>query len=114
MAVKGKDLSELYKVLTGVHGEPAYQGVVDTPVSEEARLKIKSLKASSFAAREIAGEKVTKLRDSDGIMVYLEDSWLLARLSGTEPVVKLYAESFRGTAQLERVLKEGAAALGIA
>ena len=113
MAVKGKDLSELYSALTAVHGEPAYRRL-DTPVSEEARAKVKALKAASFSAREIAGEKVTKLRDSDGIKVYLEDSWLLARLSGTEPVVKLYAESFRGTSQLERVLKEGASALGIA
>lgn len=113
MAVSGRDLSQLYKDLAARHGEPSYRRV-DTPVSEEARIKIKGLKASTLDVRSIAGEKVTRLRDSDGIKVYLEDSWLLARLSGTEPVVKLYAESFRGGAQLEKVLSEGAAALGIA
>ena len=35
-----------------------------------------------------------------------ESGWFAARPSGTEDVYKLYAESFKGEAHLERILEE--------
>ena len=35
-----------------------------------------------------------------------EHGWFVARPSGTENIVKLYAESFRNAAHLQRILDE--------
>jgi len=44
--------------------------------------------------KEVLGEKVVKVRTDDGLKLYLEDgSWLLIRFSGTEPVLRVYAEA---------------------
>ncbi len=41
------------------------------------------------------GKKVAKVIRTDGLKCVLEDgSWVLFRLSGTEPVVRIYAEAF--------------------
>jgi phosphomannomutase len=45
------------------------------------------------APAEIGGEKVTEISTRDGIKYILaDDSWLLIRPSGTEPVLRVYAE----------------------
>ena len=42
----------------------------------------------------IAGVKVSRIDRSDGFRFFLADgSWLLIRFSGTEPLVRLYAEA---------------------
>jgi phosphomannomutase len=44
----------------------------------------------------IEGVTVTQISDRDGLKVFLEDgSWLLLRASGTEPVLRVYAEADR-------------------
>lgn len=46
------------------------------------------------APGEIGGVKVGRVEDSDGVKYVLEDdSWLLIRPSGTEPVLRIYAEA---------------------
>jgi phosphoglucomutase len=40
------------------------------------------------------------------VKVTAEQGWFAARPSGTEDVYKVYAESFRGTEHLERILAE--------
>jgi phosphomannomutase len=43
---------------------------------------------------KIAGETVEKVDDYDGVKYHLaDDSWLLIRPSGTEPVLRVYAEA---------------------
>jgi len=37
--------------------------------------------------------------------------WFAARPSGTEDIYKIYAESFRGAAQLQQILKEAQASV---
>ena len=41
-----------------------------------------------------------------GLKVASEHGWFVARPSGTEDIVKLYAESFRSAEHLERILAE--------
>jgi phosphoglucomutase len=44
--------------------------------------------------KEIDGIKVAKVKKVDGVkLIFDEQRWLLFRLSGTEPVVRLYAEA---------------------
>ena len=59
----------------------------------------------------MAGEAVTRVQDRDGVKyVFGERGWLLHRLSGTEPMVRLYCEHEEGAA-LERILEESQARL---
>src|SRR5438309_8350700 len=44
--------------------------------------------------KTVAGVKVVRVRDDDGFKFYLADgSWALLRVSGTEPLVRLYSEA---------------------
>lgn len=44
--------------------------------------------------REVAGASVASRNDRDGVkLTFADDSWLLLRPSGTEPVLRLYAEA---------------------
>jgi len=44
--------------------------------------------------KELLGKRVVRIKDCDGIKFECEDdSWLLIRFSGTEPVVRFYAEA---------------------
>ncbi len=60
--------------------------------------------------RELAGHalaKIVKLDTKDGVKFFLDDgSWLLVRLSGTEPLVRVYAET-RANAELAPLLDAG-------
>ena len=52
----------------------------------------------------VAGESVTAVQDRDGVKyVFGERGWLLHRLSGTEPMVRLYCEHADG-AKMEEIL----------
>jgi alpha-D-glucose phosphate-specific phosphoglucomutase len=57
--------------------------------------------------QSIDGVKVTKINTSDGFHLTLADtSWLLIRFSGTEPVLRVYAES-NSQARVEKLLEVG-------
>ncbi|HEY7928257.1 MAG: phosphoglucomutase/phosphomannomutase family protein [Candidatus Dormibacteria bacterium] len=46
------------------------------------------------APTELAGSRVVRTRDDDGFKFYLEDgSWALMRMSGTEPLMRVYSEA---------------------
>ena len=56
---------------------------------------------------EIAGTPVVDRTTMDGFKLFLEDgSWVLVRPSGTEPVIRVYAEAAT-TDRVERLLDEG-------
>lgn len=113
MCRTGKPIDELYSEIINRAGEPFYRRI-DAPVDENTKRKIKEFKASDFTGLEgVAGEKIINVRDSDGIKLYMENSWILARLSGTEPIVKLYAESFKGEDHLDKVIEEGTHIFGM-
>lgn len=113
MSRTGQDIAGLYKQLTELYGAPVYTRV-DMPVTEQSKERLKSFNRESLSAlKEVAGEKVLNIRDSDGVKVYLENSWFLARPSGTEAIVKFYAETFKGPEHLDRILREGREIFGL-
>ncbi len=113
IASKKGDIAALYQGLTKQHGTPVYTRV-DVPTDEAAKQRVKSFKKEDLKdLTQVAGEKVTAVRDTDGIKVYLQDSWFLVRPSGTENILKFYAESFRDEAHLQTIIAEGRKYFGV-
>jgi phosphomannomutase len=57
--------------------------------------------------KEILGKKVVKVDTQDGIKFICEDSsWLFFRLSGTEPILRIYAEAQSGK-KAKEILEDG-------
>jgi phosphomannomutase len=60
------------------------------------------------APKQLADVPIERISDQDGVKYILSDnSWLLIRPSGTEPVLRIYAESHSDT-QVQRLLEAGA------
>jgi len=56
---------------------------------------------------ELLGKKVTLVKDFDGIKLICQDeSWLMFRASGTEPIMRIYAEA-KNLTRAKRVLEYG-------
>ena len=61
-------------------------------LSEEVQAKLPDRLKSEF--KEFAGHRVSRTDRTDGLKLILDDdTWLLMRLSGTEPIVRVYAEA---------------------
>ena len=90
----GKDLSDLYADLQQKTGYTSAYDRIDLPLSGmdvRSRL-IEALQSHPLG--EIAGQPVTECLTIDGYKFQLADeSWLLIRFSGTEPVLRLYSEA---------------------
>jgi phosphoglucomutase len=122
-AVTGSSPSELYRGLTDRYGAPAYARI-DTAATREQKAALAKLSPEQVTAQELAGEKITAALTTapgngapiGGLKVISASGWFAARPSGTEDVYKLYAESYRGPAQLAEIQDEAraivAAALG--
>ncbi len=118
MAVTGKSPSEYYQELTEKYGNPAYRRV-DTPLTPNQKAGFKNLTADSITSKQLAGEKIEQVyvkapgnqASFGGIKVVSENGWFAARPSGTEPLYKIYAESFKGEQHLNDLIDEARAIL---
>ena len=113
IASKQGDIGALYEKITAQYGTPSYTRV-DVPTDEQAKKRVKAFKKEDLKdLTQVAGEKVLNIRDTDGIKVYLEDSWFLVRPSGTENILKFYAETFRGPKHLQALIEAGRKYFGV-
>ena len=92
VANSGVTLYELVEDLLKEVGPAFYQRTdlrLSHPVAKQAMSKV----LVDDAPAEIGGEKVTEISTLDGVKYLISDgSWLLIRPSGTEPVLRVYAE----------------------
>ncbi len=109
----GRDPGEIYGDLTREFGEPVYDRV-EAPATAEQKKRLAALSPGQVHCAELAGEKVQSIINEapgnhapiGGVKVTAASGWFAARPSGTEAIYRIYAESFRGRAQLERIVEE--------
>ncbi len=112
MARTGKRPSELLAELYAKVG-PHYYDRVDIALKDEDRDKIWK-RAEDARPDVVAGLKVTSRDTTDGFRFMLGDKgWLLFRFSGTEPLVRIYAEVVGDRALVQQVLDAGREVVGL-
>ncbi|MGH7524783.1 MAG: phosphoglucomutase (alpha-D-glucose-1,6-bisphosphate-dependent) [Gemmatimonadales bacterium] len=110
------DPGERYRKVTAEFGECSYARV-DAPATPEQQAALGRLAGNEVTAATLAGDpitgKLTRAPGNDapigGLKVITANGWFAARPSGTEPIYKLYAESFKGPDHLHRIQEEAQA-----
>jgi phosphomannomutase len=109
---KGKPASEVLAELQALAG-PSYYHRLDIRFAREGYDTVKAETLARLAAEspsELAGQAVVERREletRDGFKFYRDDgSWLLIRFSGTEALLRVYAEA-RSPEDVESLLGEG-------
>ncbi|NQT00129.1 MAG: phosphoglucomutase/phosphomannomutase family protein, partial [Candidatus Omnitrophica bacterium] len=70
--------------------------------------KIRTRLAMMRKRKTFLAVAISKVKDSDGLKFHLKDgSWILFRLSGTEPILRIYAEADK-LSRTRRLIAEGA------
>lgn len=93
MAQSGKDLGAIIDEMLADIGrmEFARRGL---SITDEQMARFRAETVPTFTADEIAGKRVTDVDRRDGVKLLLEgDAWVMMRPSGTEPLVRIYAEA---------------------
>ena len=92
MACRNQKLPKILKSIEKEFGSYYYRRI-DTRYPDKLKQKLmKTLK--SDPPGKILGKKVSGVKTYDGVKLILEDeSWLLLRFSGTEPILRIYSEA---------------------
>ena len=112
-AVTGQDPGEHWRQLCSEFGTP-HTTRIDTPAPADQLARLAELSPEDVAASRLAGDpivaRLTRAPGNDapigGLKVTTEGGWFAARPSGTEPIYKLYAESFRSESHLATIVSE--------
>ncbi len=106
LAYEGKPVRDILADVFSLVGGRMYFGRIDRPLeprqSDEIRKALPSLEPDA-----IAGVPVERVNQLDGAKCIRKDgSWVLLRLSGTEPLLRMYAEA-RSENDLQGLLEAG-------
>lgn len=105
MAQRGRTLGELVSDLLEITGPMEYSRV-DLRLDEDTMASFRAA-MPSLTPTELAGFPVKEILRADGVKFLLpDDAWVLMRTSGTEPLVRVYAEA-ADTAAVEALLAAG-------
>ena len=95
VAVHGKSLRQLSEETAKTYGGQLYSKRFDIHTSEEQKQRVLE-KLERFNPANIAGTTVKERVTLDGVKLVLDTSeWVLVRVSGTEPLFRVYVESLR-------------------
>lgn len=101
--------TSLYEMVEDLQKEvgPVYYERTDLRLKHPVEKKIMVEKLENDHPAEIGGERIIEISKMDGVKyIFADDSWLLIRPSGTEPVLRVYAEG-RSEAMVKELLKYG-------
>jgi phosphoglucomutase len=109
----GKDPGEHFDQLAAEFGMPYYTRI-DAAATPEQKAALEKLSPDAVKESDLAGETITaKLTRAPGngasiggLKVVARNGWFAARPSGTENIYKIYAESFKDEAHLDRIVEE--------
>jgi alpha-D-glucose phosphate-specific phosphoglucomutase len=92
VAARGEGLSAMLEKLWGVHGR-LYQKRLDLELTDRTRARLKSAVLDSPPS-SVGGIGVVSSDTLDGLRLHLDGGgWLLFRLSGTEPLARVYIQA---------------------
>lgn len=105
VATFNKPLSKITAELFEKYGNITFT-LINYPCADENKPKVME-NIVKILPNTVSGKKVVKKTELDGFKFVLEDdSWLLIRPSGTEPLLRLYGES-TDEKELAKILDEG-------
>ena len=113
LAETGKNPGQYYDELCRQHGTSYYRRV-DTASSADKNARFKDIRAYKVKLPELAGDSVSDISTKaagngaqfGGIKVTTGNGWFAARPSGTEPIYKIYAESFVSEQHLDEIFEQ--------
>jgi phosphoglucomutase len=112
-AVTGKEPGEHFREISERFGQP-YYARLDVPASPQQKATLSNLSPDGVQESQLAGEPITaRLTRAPGnnapiggLKVVATNGWFAARPSGTENVLKIYAESLVSEKHLDTIMAE--------
>ena len=102
MVAEKKPLSRIVSGLNKKYGNYVYEREDLLFDASKRKQLISGIKKNPL--KDVLGKKVIRINDSDGTKFICEDgSWLLLRLSGTEPKLRVYSETHSKKKSLEYI-----------
>ncbi len=109
LEIMAENHAPLHEIVANLQAEygPAHYGRIDVRLAHQLPKKQMIEKLTTIAPKQVGGESIARVDTLDGAKFYLADhSWLLIRPSGTEPMLRIYAEA-RTPDMREALLKMG-------
>ena len=111
LTVTGRTPSQLLADLFKKVG-PHYYDRLDIHTSEESKQNMLA-RISAAKVEKVGGQKVVRIDTRDGFRYKLENgAWLLVRFSGTEPLVRIYAEC-ASPKEVQKLIQYGQEMVGV-
>jgi len=116
LAVTGEDPAVTYQKLQEKFGQTFYSRH-ENKATPKQKAVFSKLTPEMVTANQLADEKIeAKMIKAPGngasiggLKIVTENGWVAVRPSGTEDIYKVYAESLKGQAHLNKILEEGQA-----
>lgn len=112
-ATEGIDPGQYYQNLCAQHGTSYYQRI-DVASSTEQNARFGQIRGYKLKLEQLAGDAVTDILTKapgngaliGGVKVVTANGWFAARPSGTEPIYKIYCESFVSAEHLQELAEQ--------